>query len=200
MKTHCLLLVGTGSDPPAVPGWQVGVRCPASLPALDEIDVALVAVGGGTVSPSALRARPGASCLPIIALAPVDWIEREDWRALGYDGAVAADASPAAMADALADWHRAGTLATLDRLESSFGAAEIESLLGRFGVMLAAVRAERDPTALAGMAHRVAGIAGTLGFAALGRLWLRFSEGESGLAGSARRAAAYAITTIARRG
>ncbi len=200
MKNHCLTLIGPAAATLRVAGWHLcdqttGARADVEVP-----DAALVAITPDAPTPARVRARADAPYLPVLALAPDDWIRRHDWRALGYDGTVAAEAMPEALVDALADWHRDATLATLDRLEASFGAVEVAALVERFGAMLAAARDERDPTALADMAHRVAGIAGTLGFAALGRLWLRFSEGETGLADSARRAAAHAIATIARRG
>jgi hypothetical protein len=199
-KNHCLMRVGPAPATLRVAGWRIcedaaGARADAESP-----DAALVAITPDTPSPTRVRALADSPYLPVLALASDDWIRLHDWRALGYDGAVAAEAMPEVLADALADWHRDATLATLDRLEASFGAAEVAALVKRFGAMLAAARDERDPAALADMAHRVAGIAGTLGFAALGRLWLRVSEGETGLADSARRAAAYAIETIARRG
>lgn len=199
-KNPCLMLAGPAAATLTVPDWRVcdwaaGSRVEAEAP-----DAALIAIAPGTPSPARVRALADVPYLPVLVLAPDDWVTRHDWRALGYDAAVSAEAMPEALADALADWHRDATLATLDRLEASFGEAEVAGLVERFGAMLAAARDERDPAALADMAHRVAGIAGTLGFAALGRLWLRFSEGETGLADSARRAAAYAIETIARRG
>ena len=199
-KNPCLMLAGPAAATLTVPDWRVcdwaaGSRVEAEAP-----DAALIAIAPGTPSPARVRALADVPYLPVLVLAPDDWATRHDWRALGYDAAVSAEAMPEALADALADWHRDATLATLDRLEASFGEAEVAGLVERFGAMLAAARDERDPAALADMAHRVAGIAGTLGFAALGRLWLRFSEGETGLADSARRAAAYAIETIARRG
>jgi hypothetical protein len=200
MENHCLMLVGATATTVRADGWQLCDRVAVPHAAAAPPDAALVAITPDTPSPARVRALSDARYLPVLALAPDDWIEKHDWRALGYDGAVAVEAMPEALADALADWHRDATLATLDRLEASFGAAEVAALVERFGAMLAAARDERDPAALADMAHRVAGIAGTLGFAALGRLWLRFSQGETGLADSARRAAAYAIATIARRG
>lgn len=194
------MLVGPAAATLDVAGWRVCDGSADPRVEADAPDAALLAITPGAPSPARVRALADAPYLPVLALAPDDWIQRHDWHALGYDGAVAAEAMPEALADALADWHRDATLATLDRLEASFGAADVTALVERFGAMLAAARDERDPTALADMAHRVAGIAGTLGFAALGRLWLRFSEGETGLADSARRAAAHAIGTIARRG
>lgn len=199
-KNHCLMLVGPAAATLNVGGWRLCDGAADPRVGAEAPDAALVAITPGAPSPTRVRALADVPCLPVLALAPDDWIERHDWRALGYDAAVPAEALPEALADALADWHRDATLATLDRLEASFGAAEVAALVERFGVMLTAARDEHDLAALADMAHRVAGIAGTLGFAALGRLWLRFSEGETGLADSARRAAAHAIETIARRG
>jgi len=194
------MLVGAAAATVQVAGWRACDRAADARADAAPADAALIAITPETPSPARVRALSDAPYLPVLALAPDDWIQRHDWRALGYDGAVAAEALPEALADALADWQRDATLATLDRLEASFGVAEVTALVQRFGAMLAAARDERDPAALADMAHRVAGIAGTLGFAALGRLWLRFSEGDTGLADSARRSAAHAIATIARRG
>ncbi|MBY9064803.1 hypothetical protein K7957_17840 [Sphingomonas yunnanensis] len=200
MKKHQLMLVGPHVLTTSIAGWQVWDCASDPVPSGRQVDAALVAITRDTSPPACLRALADAPSLPVLALAPDDWIKRKDWRVLGYDGAVATGASVDALADALADWHRDATLETLARLEASFGIAEVTSLVERFGAMLATVRDERDPAALADMAHRVAGIAGTLGFAALGRLWLRVSQGEIKLADSARRAAAHAIGTIARRG
>ncbi|MHC9418365.1 hypothetical protein ACYZX9_07200 [Sphingomonas citri] len=194
------MLVGPAATTLHVAGWRLCDGAAGPCADAGPPDAALVAITPGAPAPARVRALAEVPYLPVVALAPDDWIDRHDWRALGYDAAVSAEAMPEALAGALADWHRDATWATLDRLEASFGAAEVTALVERFGAMLVAARDERDPAALADMAHRVAGIAGTLGFAALGRLWLRFSEGENALADSARRAAAHAIETIARRG
>jgi hypothetical protein len=199
MKGHCLMLVGAGTDAVTISGWRVRVVDAALRCVGEPADVALLSVTPSAPAPARLRAIADAPFLPVLALAPDGWAERHDWRSLGYDGTIVCGAPDDTIAQALADWDRAATLMTLDRLEASFG-AEMVSLVERFAAMLASVRDERDPAVLASMAHRVAGIAGTLGFAALGQLWLRFSEGEAGLADSARRAASYAMETIARRG
>ncbi|MGK6322141.1 hypothetical protein ACMGDM_03545 [Sphingomonas sp. DT-51] len=138
--------------------------------------------------------------IPVVAVASAAWIAIADWRALGYDGALARNAPPAAASAALAEWQRADTLATVARLRAQFGAAEMSALLHGFRDLLTRVRDELDVDATVALAHRVAGIAGTLGFAPLGRLWLRLADGEVELADSARRAAAYAIFTLDRCG
>ncbi|TCP34772.1 hypothetical protein EV292_103199 [Sphingomonas sp. BK235] len=164
-------------------------------------EVILCAVDEGGRAAATLRA--GAielAQVPVVALASAEWIAATDWRGAGYDAAVDRAASPAALADALGAWRRDETLATLDRLEATFGSHAFGDLLRSFRRLLERVRDDRDDAAIAALAHRVAGIAGTLGFAALGQWWLRFSEGEVELAGTARRAAAHAIATLDRRG
>lgn len=82
------------------------------------------------------------------------------------------------------------------RLQGAFGDAEASGLLDRFRQQLLdaldALAMERP----CDLAHRVAGMAGMLGFTALGRQWLRLSEGESVDRISLRYATRRAVVAI----
>lgn len=166
-------------------------------------DAELVVASGDAsdaLLPAVIRRERERPLIPVVAVASAAWIAITDWRALGYDGALARNAPLAVVSAALAEWQRADTLATVARLRAQFGVAEMSALLHGFRDLLTRVRDEPDVDATVALAHRVAGISGTLGFAPLGRLWLRLADGEVELAGSARRAAAYAIITLDRCG
>lgn len=87
-------------------------------------------------------------------------------------------------------------VAVLDRLEAAFGRDPIHAMLRRFAEQLQQALADGDGTA---DAHRVAGTAGTLGFAALGRAWLMVADGDGSALDQALRESRTAIEVIDRR-
>lgn len=133
----------------------------------------------------------------MIAVASQAWIDANDWRALGYvavvDRARAAEHLPVAVAD----WSPDARIAALDRLAGTFGSEAVKKLVNGLAGLLQEALAAPDHEARAAVAHRVAGLAGTLGFAAVGREWLRVAEGERPPADYLRRITRHALETIA---
>jgi hypothetical protein len=82
------------------------------------------------------------------------------------------------------------------RLAATFGAQPICAQLGGFRAQLEEALAEPDEARLHERAHRLAGLAGTLGFAAAGAALLALSEGVHGALEPARREARRAILAI----
>lgn len=87
-------------------------------------------------------------------------------------------------------------LAAVERLADTFGAAAVAGLLHGLRDMLVRACTGEDETARAGEAHRIAGLAGTLGFAELGRHWLPIADGTRAIAPDTHHACEQAIATI----
>lgn len=82
------------------------------------------------------------------------------------------------------------------RLIDVYGAAAIAPMLTRFADLLDEALAALDSPGAPATAHRVAGVAGTLGFGALGRQWLALSEGHGVDMAALRIASRHAIATL----
>lgn len=121
-------------------------------------------------------------------------------RAAGFDGVLPKPCDGATLAAAIAPWSPTGALADIERLAQAFGAAEIAALVVRFRDHLAQALAELDGDTDRASAHRIAGIAGTLGFARVGHSFLALSEGDDSMRARARRDAAAALRQIDRAG
>ncbi len=121
-------------------------------------------------------------------------------RASGFDGALPKPCDPATLATTIAPWTPDGTLAGVERLAGVFGAAEIAVLVARFRDQLAEALDGLDYATDRMAAHRIAGLAGTLGFARVGQSWLALSEGDDAMRESARRAARATLRQIDRTG
>lgn len=89
--------------------------------------------------------------------------------------------------------------AALDRLEGVFGAEPIRSLCAGLVETLEQALAALDRGEAAGIAHRVAGSAGTLGFASTSRAWQAVSEGDRSADEAARTETRRALSTLAER-
>lgn len=168
-----------------------------SLPLPAEWDIAITgATDRG--APTWLRA---ATSTAILGVTDPGWIEGRDAAALGYDQVIDRTRLSADLYSAIADWCHAERLATIDRLAAAFGDAAIARLLtGLRELLEQASTTDKDSAKLAAEAHRIAGVAGTLGFTALGRAWLRVERNPQMPPVAARRATAHALATIARSG
>jgi hypothetical protein len=87
--------------------------------------------------------------------------------------------------------------AALDRLAAAFGAEPVRDLTERFAAMLDEALLLLVDGRGAVIAHRVAGLAGTLGFAAASRAWLALVEGDGNAGGAATQESRRALVTIA---
>ncbi len=116
----------------------------------------------------------------------------------GFDDRLARPCPDDAVIALAARWWPQEPSDVLDRLVRSLGAAEIDPLLMRLRHHLVAATAMpgTDP---AGDAHRIAGIAGMLGFDGLGAAWLAVSHREPGAQADARIATRRALLVLSRR-
>ncbi len=119
-------------------------------------------------------------------------------RASGMDGHVAKPFAPEPLSAAVAPWRPDDTPPPAANLAAIFGAAEIAALLNGLRLQLEdALAADDDDATRRGQAHRLAGIAGTLGFPELSALWLAVSEGDDTACPAARISARKALARIA---
>ncbi|MEH3120663.1 MAG: hypothetical protein PGN16_01590 [Sphingomonas phyllosphaerae] len=186
------------ADLPAIAvrhGWPHRSCAAADVVATGD-DILLHAADGVNASDTARLLL--ASAAPTIALASADWIATTDWSAHGYVAAVDRNRLAADLPGNVTDWSHAARLATIDRLAGTFGKAPVARLLdGLRGALEQMLDAPHDMR-LTAAAHRIAGLAGTLGFAALGRHWLRVAEYGHAPDAATRRATAHALLTLDR--
>lgn len=151
-----------------------------------------------TAMVAALRAagRPVRST-PILAFTPTD-LPFEDLAARGFDGCIANPVTAEALIAAVAPWRPVDELAGARRLIDTFGEATIASMVSRFRAQLADALDGSATAASADEQHRLAGIAGTLGFAAFSASWQRLSQGEAAILPVARRDARRTLAQIDR--
>lgn len=140
------------------------------------------------------------SCpLPILALIATDREDMTEITAAEMDGHVTRTTTTDALLATLAPWRREPPDPTRLRLAGAFGQAAFGSLVSNFERQLAeALAILNADTRKMGIAHRIAGIAGTLGFAELSQTWLALSEGDHAMVGPARLAARRALVAISR--
>lgn len=140
---------------------------------------------------------PGAS-VPILAFSAMsrdETIERAT--AAGMDGHIAKPFTPETLLAAVEAWRPARGPLPVAALSAIFGAHEIAPLVARFRAQLAEALADDDGEApRRARAHKIAGVAGTLGFAEVSRTWLAVSEGDGSAWGDARQAARRALAAI----
>ena len=146
---------------------------------------------------AALRAADGPlAAIPLIVILPSMGLQPGAESAA--DASIARPATADALVAAIAPWHPAGLLAGVRRLEAHFGRDAIAAMITGFRQQLAKAIERHGRSRDAGLAHRIAGLAGTLGFAAVGASWLALSEGDESAWGDARREARKAIAAIDR--
>ncbi len=154
------------------------------MPGADGFEVARVIRAGH-------GADPAVPILAVTALSGPDVMRRvED---AGMDGHIARPIPPAALIERLARWWPVSTSPARARLAAAFGAAEIGALDESFRAQLVDALARIDQPGVAALAHRIAGVAGTLGFTDVHDAWLALSEGAPG---ARRRAANAAHRTL----
>jgi HPt (histidine-containing phosphotransfer) domain-containing protein len=187
-----LILGGTGEfhHVAAAYGWRVAHDDAGEVPDL-------VAVGANETSADAVAAiRDAATPIAAAPIVLVGGAAAEPLPA-GVDDRLPATADAEEASALLARW-RPDTPATLARIEAALGTAAVRDLLERLRRQLEPTLASGDDDARC-RAHRLAGIAGLLGFAALGEAWLDVEEGRPEAATAARRETRRALAAIARR-
>jgi hypothetical protein len=116
----------------------------------------------------------------------------------GIDDRVAPPTSDAAAGAILDRWRPDG-LAALARIEVALGVESVRAMLLRLRHQLEAALDDAPPAETVLRAHRLGGIAGMLGFGALGEAWLAVESGVPGAAGAARIQTRRTLAAIARR-
>lgn len=107
-------------------------------------------------------------------------------RAAGMDGLITKPFTAASLIDAVTPWRPSPEIPGA-RLATIFGKAEIEALLDRLrGQLTEALSAIDRPGDRERIAHKLAGVAGTLGFPDVSRPWLAVSEGDETMIEEAR--------------
>jgi hypothetical protein len=113
------------------------------------------------------------------------------------DLTIAADVSDEQLAAIFTEWRPPERLDALDRIANTLGVAAVapivSGLRGELGNAVAELDAGRSETA-----HRIAGLAGTLGFHSVSTVWNALSHGDTALASIARREARVAMAAIDR--
>ena len=149
--------------------------------------LSLILYGAGEpTTADALRQRLRTAAVPVLG-----WSDQE---LAGADATVPLSVTADALAELARRWWPVDPDDLLVRLERSMGTAEIDGLLSRLREQLEAASAG-DGGAVG--AHRIAGIAGMLGFPQLGAAWLAVSHGEPGaeqVAGVETRRALFALS------
>ncbi|MGY2733728.1 response regulator [Sphingomonas sp. UYP23] len=154
--------------------------------------------GDATALVAALRAEPPPlRSTAILAQSDAAIPDERLWR-LGFDGCVAPSERSEALLAAVADWRPDDELAGAHRLAEQFGQPAIVPLIARFREELTAAVASLNGTPSQDAMHRVAGIAGTLGFDRVGSSWERLSRGDAAILSVARREGRRVLAQIDR--
>lgn len=96
----------------------------------------------------------------------------------------------------LASWRPVPLPETYGRLKATFGADTVRDMALRLCIVLAEALDALDTPAAADTAHKVAGVAGTLGFAELGQQWLAVSHDPAAEPAGLRRDTRRTIAAI----
>lgn len=168
----------------------------ACVPDLVIMDIGMPR-GDGAHATRMIRGGPAPlASVPILAYTMLR-LDDAEIRAIGMDGRVPKPCTPEVLAATAAHWRPEREMAGAHRLAEVFGAAELASLVARFRAQLADAVVGLDAGDVTA-AHRIAGIAGTLGFAAVSASWVRIAEGDVTARDQARRDARIAIARIDR--
>ncbi|WP_181814713.1 response regulator [Sphingomonas aracearum] len=169
----------------AAAGWQAEAVAEgaAAVAALDEpaalvlLDLHMAGMDGAATL-AAMRAASRNAAVPVIAFTATRLEDVAPLLARGFDDYLAKPCTAAELLACAERWRPRAQGVEADWLQRVFGRAEIDALLARFRDLLVEGLAATASGEAVGLAHRVAGIAGTLGFTTLGRAWLDHSEGR----------------------
>lgn len=152
----------------------------------------------GWMATDAIRAGPPPlASVPILAYTSLK-LDHGQILARGMDGRLPKPCAPDTLRDAIAPWRPSAVLPG-QPLEDLFGADKMDALVARFRDQLLEALALFDIAGEAAPAHRIAGVAGTLGFSNVSDSWLRLSEGDEDARDEARRDARLAVAAIDRK-
>lgn len=177
----------------AVDGRQAADLAIAEAPHLIVLDINMPELDGWEAAARIRRSNTPAAGAPIVAFT-TQQLDEHTLRARGFDGWLAKPCTPEMLVDAAARWRPDGELAGVERLAQIFDVAELDALMARLRDQLE----DALSTESSALAHRLAGAAGTLGFAAVTESWLALSEGDLTVRERARDDARRAIAAIDR--
>ncbi|SEK92996.1 Response regulator receiver domain-containing protein [Sphingomonas palmae] len=191
---HCLTHAGW-QVMSAQDGQQAVDLVASQRPDLVMLDINMPVLDGWQAA-AAIRGSSGAAAgMPIIAFTSLR-VGEDELRRRGFDGCLSKPCDPAHLVQEVARWRPGGELGGVERLAAVFAPAELDALIKRLRDQLAeAIANAPDPAT----AHRIAGAAGTLGFAQVSESWLALSTGEDSARARAYADARRAIAAIDRR-
>jgi hypothetical protein len=177
-------------------GWRVedAPAAPDALPS--DATLVLVAHPAGDGWVARLRQGEGAAADAAVAALPAT-AGSSRLLALGFDDWLDPDTTAGEIA-AVADRWKPLAGAPSPSLVATFGAEAVASLLRRLRAQLADVLGARGGAGASAKAHDLAGSAGILSFAELGRAWLAVTEREAGALVRAHRETRRALLAIDR--
>ncbi len=191
---HCLTQAGW-QVMAAQDGQQAVDHVVGQRPDLVILDINMPVLDGWQAA-AAIRGSSGAAAgVPIIAFTSLR-IGEDELRRRGFDGCLAKPCEPAHLVQEVARWRPGDELGGVERLANVFAPAELDALIARLRDQLAEAIAGAPDSATA---HRIAGAAGTLGFAQVSESWLALSTGDDSVRGRAYTDARRAIAAIDRR-
>lgn len=163
------------------------------------LDIQMPAPDGFAVARTVRASEDAISSIPILAFTTLRGAEAEaKIRAAGMDGYIAKPCAPEALIASVRPWWPEMADPATEKLAALFGAEELGSLIGGFREQLAEALDQINEAEGAPRAHRIAGIAGTLGFSKVYEAWLALSEGDLGAIDEARLTARKALRMIDR--
>ncbi|MDO7841312.1 response regulator [Sphingomonas immobilis] len=181
----------------AMDGTEAITAAVRNIPDLVVMDLDMPGLDGWQATAAIRAAEPPLSSVPILAYTSLRVTDAE-LLARGLDGRLPKPSSPDDFTEAAAGWRIDGQVDVARRLVAVFGEDEMTQLVTRFRAQLAEALAGLAGGADDLHAHRIAGVSGTLGFAAVSEAWLRLSEGDASATDAARRSARLAVAAIDR--
>lgn len=164
------------------------------------LDITMPGADGFAVARTIRRDRARDPAVPILAFTSLsgEAIARQVADA-EMDGHIAKPISASGLIERLARWWPQDTDPARARLAAAFGAHEIAALNENFRAQLDEALAAIDAPGIEAVAHRIAGVAGTLGFAEVHESWLALSEQRDDARDRAASAARRTLRMLAHR-
>lgn len=172
-----------GDGPAAVEAVRAGDH------ALVLLDLQLVVLDGRAAATAIRGCGLGVASVPILALASGPAGDA------GIDDQLPKPCTAAALIDAVEAWRPLHAHPS-SRLAALLGSEELTRLVGRFRMQLAEALETLGSAPDVRHAHRLAGLAGMLGFSDVYAAWLALSEGDDSAVKPARQAVRKAIWLI----
>jgi CheY-like chemotaxis protein len=183
----------------AVDGDDAIGKAVSAQPALIIMDIQMAGLDGFNATRTIRSSERPLSSVPILAYSVLE-LSDEDLHHYGFDGRIPKPFEPNELIAIVGSWQLENEMEGAARLGSVFDAAKIQGLVARFRDQLVAAIDAMDAGTIRDDAHRIAGVAGTLGFAAVSRSWLLLAGGDDAVRQEARIDARKAIAAIDRNG